>query len=154
MMRQCKIAFVLAAFVLLFGGCGKKQEQAVLQDGMFTAQMMEYSHGWREFLTITVKNGVIVTAEYNAENSAGFIKSWDNAYMKNMKSVTGTYPNEYTRYYASQLKGMSELPEIDTLSGATSSGSNFKRLSEAVVEKAVQGDTSIAWLETLEQEEE
>lgn len=153
-MRKCKIAVLFVAFMIVLGGCGNKQDKAVLQDGMYTAQMMEYSHGWREFLKITVKNGVIVTAEYNAENSAGFIKSWDNAYMKNMKSVTGTYPNEYTRYYASQLKGMSELPEIDTLSGATSSGNNFKRLSEAAVEKAVQGDTSIAWLETLEQEEE
>ncbi len=152
-MRQCKIAFVVAACVILLGGCGKNQEKTVLQDGTFTAQMMEYSHGWREFLTITVKNGVIVTAEYNAENSAGFIKSWDNGYMKNMKSVTGTYPNEYTRFYASQLKGMSELPEIDGLTGATSSGGNFMRLSEAVVNKSTQGDTSIAWLESLEQEE-
>ncbi|MCI8306596.1 MAG: FMN-binding protein [Lachnospiraceae bacterium] len=153
-MRQWKKALVLAAVMLVLAGCGKTQEKTVLQDGTFTAQMMEYSHGWREFLTITVKNGVIVTAEYNAENAAGFIKSWDNAYMNNMKSVTGTYPNEYTRYYATQLKGMSELPDIDALTGATSSGNNFKRLSEAVFEKAAGGDTAIAWLESLEQEDE
>ncbi len=123
-----------------------------MQDGTYTAQMEEYSHGWREFVTITVKNGVIVTAEYNAENASGFIKSWDNAYMNNMKTVTGTYPNEYTRYYAAFLYNQKDVPEIDALTGASSSGANFKRLSEAVVNKAKQGDSSIAFVESLDKE--
>lgn len=147
-MKQWKIAGVLAAAVLVLGGCGAGGNQAMIQDGTYTAQMADYSHGWREYVTITVENGVIVTAEYNAENVTGFIKSWDNAYMYNMKSVTGTYPNEYTRYYAAQLIGQTEAPEIDVLTGASSSGANFVRLSQAVVEKAMQGDSSIALVET------
>lgn len=147
-MKQWKIAGVLAAAVLVLGGCGASGNQAMIQDGTYTAQMSDYSHGWREYVTITVENGVIVTAEYNAENVTGFIKSWDNAYMYNMKSVTGTYPNEYTRYYAAQLIGQTEAPEIDALTGASSSGANFVRLSQAVVEKAIQGDSTIALVET------
>ena len=147
-MKQWKIAGVLAAAVLVLRGCGAGGNQAMIQDGTYTAQMSDYSHGWREYVTITVENGVIVTAEYNAENVTGFIKSWDNAYMYNMKSVTGTYPNEYTRYYAAQLIGQTEAPEIDALTGASNSGANFVRLSQAVVEKAMQGDSSIALVET------
>ena len=64
--------------------------------------------------------------------------------MNNMKSVAGTYPNEYTRYYAAQLTGQSTLPEIDTLSGASSSGGNFKKLAQSVVEQAIKGDSTIA----------
>lgn len=101
-------------------------------------------------MTITVKNGEIVTKEYNAENPSGFIKSWGNVYMNNIKTQTGTYPNEYTRYYASFLNGQKEVPEIDTLTGATNSGSNFRLLAQAVAEKARSGDSTIALVETTE----
>lgn len=151
-MKYKIITGILVVSVLLLAGCGEKQDSSSMQDGTYTAQMEDYSHGWREFVTITVKNGVIVTAEYNAENASGFIKSWDNAYMNNMKTVTGTYPNEYTRYYAAFLYDQKDVPEIDALTGASSSGANFKRLSEAVVNKAKQGDSSIAFVESLDKE--
>lgn len=142
-MGRLKIAAVLAASVIITAGCTKQQEPEVLKDGTYTAQMEEYSHGWKEYVTIIVKNGEVVTTEYNAENVSGFIKSWDNAYMKNMKSVQNTYPNEYTRYYAAQLTGQKEAPEIDLLSGASSSGGNFQKLSEAVIKQALKGDSSV-----------
>lgn len=41
--------------------------------------------------------------KYNAKNESGFIKAWDNDYMKNMISQQGTYPNKYTREYVQQL---------------------------------------------------
>ena len=84
----------------LLTACGG---QAGLQDGYYTAQMSQFSHGWKEYITILVKGGSIISVEYNAENASGFIKSWDNAYMQNMLHSNGTYPNEYTRYYAGQL---------------------------------------------------
>lgn len=112
----------------------------------------EYGCG-KEYVTITVKNGEIVAAEYNAENASGFIKSWDNAYMNNMKPVSGTYPNEYTRYYAAQLTGQTSVPEIETLTGATSSGANFRLLAQAVVEQALKGDSTVAIVESQVTEE-
>lgn len=142
-MGRLKIAALLAASVIITAGCTKQQEPEVLKDGTYTAQMEEYSHGWKEYVTIIVKNGEVVTTEYNAENVSGFIKSWDNAYMKNMKSIQNTYPNEYTRYYAAQLTGQKEAPEIDLLSGASSSGGNFQKLSEAVIKQALKGDSSV-----------
>ena len=88
--------------------------------------------------------------EYNAENPSGFIKSWDNAYMQTMLHSNGTYPNEYTRYYASQLlEGQGEVP-IDAISGASSSWGSFQKLSAAVLEQARQGDSSIAVVNTAE----
>ena len=58
--------------VLLLAACGN---QAGLQDGYYTAQASEFSHGWKEYITILVKGGSIVSVEYNAENASGFIKS-------------------------------------------------------------------------------
>lgn len=118
-----------------------------LKDGYYTAEMAEYDFGWKEYVTITVKNGEIVSAEYNAKNVGGFIKSWDNAYMKNMNTVCGTYPNEYTRLYAAQLKNNKSGDGVDMITGATESGVNFRLLSEAVIEQAKKGDSSIVFVE-------
>ncbi len=146
-MNRRKIAVIFCIICMFTVGCGAKTEQTEMQNGSYTAQMKEYSHGWREYVTISVKNGEIVSTEYNAENASGFIKSWDNLYMNNMKPVTGTYPNEYTRYYAAQLTGQTEAPEIEALSGASSSGGNFEKLSRAVVNQAIKGDSSVVLVE-------
>lgn len=151
-MKKYILTGVCLTFILIMGGCGDTQTK--MQDGTYTAQMSDYSFGWKEYVTITVKNGCIISTEFNAENASGFIKSWDNAYMKNMRPVTGTYPNEYTRYYAAQLTGQSTLPEIDCLSGASNSGNNFKKLSQAVVEQSIKGDSSIIYVESEQEHSE
>ena len=119
-----------------------------LQDGYYTAQAAEFSHGWKEYITIMVKGGSIVSVEYNAENASGFIKSWDNAYMQTMLHSNGTYPNEYTRYYARQFQEDQNADSIDALTGASSSHSSFQLLSEAVLEQARQGDSSVRVVDT------
>lgn len=145
--------FLCFALALLLGvslsACGSKTD---LQDGYYTAQAAEYSHGWKEYITIMVKGGSIVSVEYNAENASGFIKSWDNAYMQTMLQVEGTYPNEYTRYYAGQLLEGQGKEDIDALSGATSSYGSFQKLEAAVLEQAKKGDSSIALVDTVEKE--
>ena len=136
------LALLLVAVLTSCGG------EDTLQDGYYTAQAAEYSHGWKEYITIMVKDGSIVSVEYNAENPSGFIKSWDNAYMQNMLYVNGTYPNEYTRYYAGQLLEGQGKGRIDALTGATSSHSSFQKLAEAVLEQARKGDSSIMLVDT------
>ena len=144
-MKRMFCFLLLLALALPLTACGG---QDTLQDGYYTAQAAEFSHGWKEFITIMVKGGSIVSVEYNAENASGFIKSWDNAYMQNMLHSNGTYPNEYTRYYAGQLlKGQGE-GTIDALAGASSSHSSFQKLAAAVVEQARKGDSSIVFVDT------
>ena len=124
--------------------CGSDTE---LQDGYYTAQAAAYNFGWKEYITILVKGGSIISVEYNAENASGFIKSWDNAYMQTMLHSNGTYPNEYTRYYAGQLLEGQGEGVIDAISGATSSHSTFQMLAQAVLEQARKGDSSIVTVE-------
>lgn len=141
----CKL-LPLLLLTLMLAGCGKTEE---LQDGYYTAQASDYHHGWKEYITITVKGGKIISVEYNAENASGFIKSWDNAYMQTMLHSNGTYPNEYTRYYANQLLEGRRDDDIDALSGATSSYGSFQKLSEAVLEQARKGDSDIVVVDTF-----
>ena len=147
MRNLCRTALLLVMLLpaVLLAGCGGGSG---LQDGYYTAQAQEFSHGWKEFVTIMVKGGEIVSVEYNAENASGFIKSWDNAYMQTMLHSNGTYPNEYTRYYARQFQEDQNADSIDALTGATSSHGSFQLLSEAVLEQARQGDSSVRVVDT------
>ena len=134
---------ILLTLVILFSlsSCAKEQE---LKDGYYTAHMEGFEgFGWQEFVTICVNNGEIVTVEYNAAAETGFIKSWDIAYMRNMNPLRGTYPNNYTRRYAAQFLEK-QSSDIDMITGASSSGKNFKVLTEALLEKAKAGDSSVA----------
>ena len=145
MKRILKAALASLLLLLTLTACGPG---TALQDGYYTAQAAQFSHGWKEFVTIMVKGGEVVSVEYNAENASGFIKSWDNAYMQTMLHSNGTYPNEYTRYYARQLlEGQGEQP-IDALSGASSSHSTFQKLAAAVLELARQGNSQIIIVDT------
>ncbi len=140
----CLMCMTLTATVL--GACGRDSQ--ALKDGYYTAEAADASYGWWEYVTIMVQNGEIVSTEYNAMNASGFIKSWDNAYMQNMLPVSGTYPNEYTRYYGSQLTGTDGNVKIDALSGASSSYNVFQKLVYAVVEQARKGDSSVVQVPT------
>ncbi|MCI9066768.1 MAG: FMN-binding protein [Lachnospiraceae bacterium] len=144
MKRTFGIVLILAGLMMLTA-CG---EQEGLQDGYYTAQAADFNFGWKEYITIMVKGGNIVSVEYNAENASGFIKSWDNAYMQTMLHSNGTYPNEYTRYYAGQLLDGQGEGTIDALTGATSSYESFQKLEAAVIEQAKQGNSSIVYVDT------
>ena len=134
------ICVSLILIAALLSGCSSKNE---MKDGFYTAEMSDYSFGWKEYLCIMVKDDKVVYAEFNAKNPSGYIKAWDNAYMKNMKPVSGTYPNEYTRTYVSELIETQDPEKCETLTGATSSRTNFSKLSVAVVEQAKKGDSKI-----------
>jgi major membrane immunogen (membrane-anchored lipoprotein) len=132
------------ALCLCLTGCGSEKG---MKNGYYTAEMKEYDYGWKEYVCIFVKNNTIVSIEFNAKNASGFIKAWDNAYMENMKPVSGTYPNEYTRLYGSRLLESQDIEEVDVVSGATSSGGNFYKLVNAAVEQAREGNSEVAVVE-------
>ncbi|MDE7308985.1 MAG: FMN-binding protein [Lachnospiraceae bacterium] len=144
-MKRVLSLALICVLIMSLTACSDKTE---LQDGYYTAQASEFNHGWKEYITIMVKGGSIVSVEYNAENASGFIKSWDNAYMQTMLHSNGTYPNEYTRYYAGQLLEDESEDDIDALTGATSSYTSFQKLSKAVLEQARKGDSSIVFVDT------
>lgn len=143
-----KLCLMLMLAALSLSGCGSEEK---MKDGFYTAEMSDYSNGWKEYVCILVKADKIVYVEFNAKDPSGYIKAWDNSYMTNMLSVTGTYPNEYTRYYAGQLIDTQDSGEIDALSGASNSGGNFVRLSAAVIDQAKKGDSATAIIASEEE---
>ena len=114
-----------------------------MEDGYYTAEMADSSYGWKEYVCILVKNDKIVSAEFNAKNESGFIKAWDNEYMRSMEPISKTYPNKYTREYVQQLIDGQKDTKVDMITGASSSGGNFEELVAAVIEQAKIGDSSV-----------
>ena len=154
-MNKRKIFGILLGlfFCITISACGNSKGETGFVDGYYTAKMSDYSHGWKEYVTICVMDHKIVSVEYNARNKAGFIKSWDSAYMRNMNAVQGTYPNRYTRDYAAQLLQKQGEEEIDMLAGASTSGGNFQKMAAALLESAKSGDSEIKIIQSPEPEE-
>ena len=139
------LCLTLLFLTLILGGCGSADK---MKDGFYTAEMSDFSHGWKEYLCIMVKDDKIVYAEFNAKDPSGYIKAWDNAYMQNMAAVEETYPNDYTRKYVAQLIEAQDTNGLDTVSGATHSGNNFVRLAAAVIAQAADGNPDIVTVES------
>jgi len=125
-----------------------------LQDGYYTAEEAEYYQGWKEFITIYVNNGRIVTADFDGRNSSGFVKSWDMDYMRIMTKTNGTYPNEYTRAYVSDLMTLQSTERIDAISGATGSYRSFKQLANAAIRQAKTGEGKVVFVNINRDEEQ
>jgi major membrane immunogen (membrane-anchored lipoprotein) len=138
-----KWLLVVLTCLLCVGISACQSAKNELVDGYYTVEMSGYEHGWKEFVTICVSNGNIVTVEFNAKNSSGYIKAWDMDYMRNMNGVVGTYPNAYTRAYAASLLNAQGAGELDAVSGATHSGGNFGKMVSLLLEKAKSGDSSL-----------
>ncbi|MEY8358040.1 FMN-binding protein [Anaerotruncus colihominis] len=146
MLKRIIPVLLAAAVILSLGGCGKRTDS--LKDGYYTAQMAEYSHGWKEFVTLCVSNGELVSVEYNAKNASGYIKSWDMAYMRQMNSIAGTYPNQYTRTYADSFLQSGDVNQIDAIAGASSSYKTFTKLAASALENAKAGNSEVAIVST------
>lgn len=146
--RSYRIITVMLAVIVISAGIvcltGCSQSSNALKDGYYTAEMAEYNNGWKEYLTVFVRGGKIVSAEYNARNASGFIKSWDMDYMRLMNANMGTYPNQYTRNYAKQFLETQQADAVDAIAGATTSYGSFGDLAQAVIDHAKAGNTEIA----------
>lgn len=145
------IAGVSLCVLLIFAMSGYSQSEPEMQEGYYTAIASEYSAtGWKEYITIYVRDNHIISVEYDAKNASGFIKSWDMDYMRRMNAVNDTYPNEYCRIYADELKNRQDPQNIDAVSGATHSYENFILLAQAAIDQSLNGDKSIALVDLPE----
>jgi major membrane immunogen (membrane-anchored lipoprotein) len=138
------VTSMIAAFFVL--DISPQGSAGILYDGYYTAEEADYYRGWREYLTIYVSNGKIVTCEYNAKNASGFIKSWDMNYMRRMNESDGNYPDKFARNYVYGLLANQGLSGIDAMSGATESHRTFIKLASVALVQALSGDYEVVFV--------
>lgn len=117
------------------------------QNGEYRAEAAEYSNGYKEYVAITIADGKISKAEFNAVNESGDLKTDDEDYKENMEAQSGTYPEEYMKKLAEELVDKQSTEGVEAVTGATHSSSDFKILADAAIANAEKGDTTTAIVE-------
>jgi major membrane immunogen (membrane-anchored lipoprotein) len=143
----------LTVLILLFASCSIKGGSAgsggqKLADGYYTAEAASYDrYGWKDYIIIYIDNNNIVTAEYDAKNASGFLKTWDMDYMRLMGAQSGMYPAVYSREYSAALLRLQGPEGIDVLTGATESYYVFKILAETAISQARANKKNVVLVE-------
>jgi major membrane immunogen (membrane-anchored lipoprotein) len=162
-----KILLTLALLAVLFpGGCGEGAPSGspseppgpgagrggALNDGYYTAEAAQFDgQGGKEYLTIYVFNGRIVSVEYNSRNVRGFLRSWDMADKRRSVLTSGTNQSRYGRHYTVSLLNWQDPDKVDPLPGAVRGHRNFQRLAKAALKQARAGSRRVAFVQLEDQ---
>ncbi len=142
-----KFAAVMLSCLLIaavLSGCG-----ASMKDGTYRAEYDAYSHGYKEFVELTVKDGKFTDVTFNAVSEAGELKTDDVEYQESMESVSGTYPAKFYPELAQKLEDTQDIDKVDKVAGATNSTVSFKTLVKALLKENVKnGDSTTLVVES------
>ena len=171
-MKKSVIATILAASMLTvaFAGCSNNSTNnstnsqssstpdaatSEYKDGVYRAELSEFSHGWKEYVEITIADGKITAVEADAfgeeDNTAK--KSADENYKTSMmtgneaQGKPATYPAEFYKKLSEDLVNKGDVDAVETVAGATNSSKTFKDLANAALENAKEGKTETAVVE-------
>lgn len=123
------------------------EQNVTYQDGEYRAEGAEYSNGYKEYVVITIADGKISKAEFNAVNESGDLKTDDEDYKASMEEQNGTYPEEYMKKLTDELVDTQSTDDVEAVTGATHSSSDFKVLADAALKNAEDGNTTTAIVE-------
>ncbi|MGG7164214.1 FMN-binding protein [Clostridium ihumii] len=134
-------AALLAGTLLV--GCGSSKTEGP-QDGTYKAEFSEAdSHGWTGFVELTIEEGKIVDCKADYKNEEDKLKSEDEDYKAQMEPVAKTYPKEFSEKFSKQLIEKGNIEEVDSITGATTSSSDFKLLATEALKAAEKGNTDV-----------
>ncbi|MFL0267035.1 FMN-binding protein [Candidatus Clostridium radicumherbarum] len=140
------LGLALAAGILT--GCNTSSptsNNGKLVDGVYKVEYDNFdSHGYKGQLELTINGGKITEVKYDELKNDGTFKSKDEAYKKSMEEQSKTYPEKAYSELKQQLLSK-QTSNIDGVTGATASSSNFKTLVKYALESmANTGKTTSA----------
>ena len=139
MKKFISIAVVVLTVAMILVGCA-----GGYKDGTYKAESAEFSHGWKDYVIVSVSGGKVTVKEYDALNEAGEKKTEDPDYRAAMEPVSGTYPEKFFPEIVADFNAKGSVDKMDNVTGATSSTNSFKALVTAALENAKKGDTATA----------
>lgn len=148
-MQRKGIAWGLALIICTFALTGCSSDKTY-QDGIYTAQFREYdSYGYKDFLTLTVQDGVVTEMVYDAVNEQGAMRTDDQKIQQDMSAVRDTYPKKYTADLVNQYLEKQDIGEVATIAGASWSSESFKTLFLALEPQMEKGDTTLLSIDNV-----
>lgn len=144
-MKKRSILFLSLLAAAAFSGCSSTQ----YQDGSYRAEASDFdSHGWKEFLDVTVQNGKITDVDFDAlYNTDSRLKSEDMEYQKSYREAgLGTDPADYSLRLEDSYKERQKASEIDAVAGATTSSEHFRKMAEELQKNMRSGNTETIYI--------
>ncbi|MFV0353004.1 MAG: hypothetical protein ACK5JF_11980 [Oscillospiraceae bacterium] len=143
MVQIKKIAAVVISLLMLaviVSGCSTEFN---FKDGTYTAEFADYdSSGYKEYIVVTVEEGIVTRMEYDAKNANGDLRSADEQYKADMEALEGTSPNQYVQDLINQYMEKHDITKVDVVAGATYATENFVALFIALEPSMSSGDTA------------
>lgn len=143
MKKIVSLGLCLVAALALLAGCGggSNSNSTQLADGVYTAQAdetwtQEQGYGWKDTLAITVKDGKVTQATFEAYDADG-----------NAKSVPGNYegmdpePSVWIPELSQKVQDAGFGGTVDGVAGATMSSGNAQKLFDAIQKEGKPGET-------------
>lgn len=148
MKRFIAILAALVAAALPLTSCGGSSDG--YKNGSYRAEgKTADEHGWKEYLVVTVEDGVIAEVEFDYVNDAGDKKSEDADYKATMLQYGGTtYPAEFCQKLEEAYIAKQTGAEVDTIAGATTSSDHFKKLAAELEKSMKKGKKDIVVVDT------
>ncbi len=140
-MKKMLTMLLCASLALALAGCGGDK----IPDGTYTAELSdaaaEANHGWKDFLTVTYKDGKAVEIDFDATDADGNRKTeWATPENYPMDPQ----PSEWMPQLEKNIAATANPDKVAAVAGATMGSNNAKELYRAVIEKAKAGDTTTA----------
>ena len=111
-----------------------------MKDGTYKLAEKNYSHGYRQVLTMVIKKGKISDFTYDQVNKKGVSKTKNAAYEKQMKKVNKIGPKEYIPKLQKEfIKAKGNTEKVQAVSGATESSHSFIAYAEQLINAAQKG---------------
>ena len=122
-----------------------------VKDGYYTAQLSSYDdEGWREYLTIFVNDGKIATAELNATNQSGMLRSWDQEFIHQSHIKYNITPNHFSRLYCGRLVSFQDPAGVLPSLPGRRTHEIFIKLAEAALRASRAGRLEVVEIERPE----
>lgn len=139
MKKMIALTMTVLLVAAMMVGCAGTPD---FKDGTYKATAMNDSHGWTDFLEVTVEGGKIVSVDYDSLDADGNRKSESEEYEAQMKEYGSAIgPIEFYPEYEKKLLD-SQTADVDAVAGATTSGATMKELFDQLRKYMVNGDTT------------
>lgn len=142
-MKKLLVVFLgLAMFVACDKDGDGDENDTMYVNGMYKAEMSDFSHDWKEFLEITISEDKVTVANVDAVNEAGEMKSALTEYpMPDPPGLPSVwYPQLEDQFVAANIVNNED---VDGVSGATGTSTNMNGMFDLILVAAKTGDTSV-----------
>lgn len=114
-----------------------------LKEGFYRVEDKIYTRGYKNFTEITIVKGKITKVTFDKFDEMGLLVSSNDDYNKKMKAASGIDSVSANKILTNSLLKNQETEGIDSVAGATSNVSIFKKQVKFLLDKAKEGKTGI-----------